>query len=145
MAEDSKNADRLNVSEVSWRIITDISNDNYFGLNEIQRSELFSFAMALAVDSVPTQLKNKHQGGLVLDRSIDSNTKANIYGLFISHLEDKENLEPITQLSNVFKLAEEYANTGFQILDDYKQKKSDVDLIPDLIVELDKLYKKNVQ
>ena len=39
-------------------------------------------------------------------------------------------------------MAEQFANTGFQILEDYIEKKKATDLVYDLFLELDERYNK---
>lgn len=136
-----KKPDRLNVSQKAQEVIDRIDEKNFFGLGKesISRSELFLFAMALGVDTLPTKLENIHAGGLILDKSIDSATLANLYALFIAELgEDK--LDGITNKQEVYRKAQEYANTGFLILEDYLQKYSPDDLAWELLREMEESY-----
>jgi hypothetical protein len=140
----SRMPDRLNYSTEAQQLVKKIDDINYMGLGvkEITRSELFLFAMALGVEiKTTTEINNPYTGGLVLDKSIDSKTRAIIYSLFISMLQDPENqLDEVTDKSRVYKLAEQYANTGFEILENYFDKKRPDDLVWDLFLELDKKY-----
>jgi hypothetical protein len=121
-----------------------IDNAPYFGLERtsISRSELFLFAMALGSEAIPTKLDSINSGGLVLEKSIDSRTKALMYALYIEHMPQKNNLDSITNKGEVYNQAQEYANTGFEIIEGYMQQKKDQDLIWDLLVELDEQYEK---
>ncbi len=109
------------------------------------RSELFIFAMALGIETAPSKLENIHSGGFILDSSIDSRTRSLMHGYFIGKLQydnDIDALDAVTQKEYVYSKAQEYANTGFEILDDYVNKKKDSELIWDLIKELDDQYSK---
>jgi len=142
MAEINKNPDRLYTSKKAKEIINKIDDQNFLNLDNhnTNRSELFAFAMSIAVNSEPIKLENINQGGLVKDNDIDNLTKALIYSLYISKLKDYENLDAILNKVEVYKTAEEYANTGFLILDDYLNNKKEESLIWELLSELDKTY-----
>lgn len=136
-----KKPDRLNVSQRAQEIIDRIDEKNYFclGKESINRSELFLFAMALGVDTVPTKLDNVHAGGLILDKSIDSATLANMYALSIAELgEDK--LDDVMDKYEVYRKAQEYANTGFLNIEDYMQNYSAEELAWEILSEMDQQY-----
>lgn len=139
-----KMPDRLNYSTKAKLLLEKIDEVNYMGLGlkGITRSELFLFAMSLGVESkTKTEVVNPYTGGLVLDKSIDSRTQASMYSLFISLLNDPNNeLDTISDKSQVYKMAEQYANTGFQIIADYFNNKKPDDLVWDLFLELDSQY-----
>ena len=142
MSSDIKKPDRLNISKNAKEIIDNIDSINYFLLGDktTSRSELFLFAMALGIDTIPTQLENTHPGGLILEKSIDSTTLSSMYASFIRSLQD-EQLDEITNKGKVFKMAQEYANTGFENIDDYiKNKKNQKDLAWELLKEMDNQY-----
>jgi len=140
----SKNPDRLNITKKAKNIVEKIDQHNFFKLdnNSISRSELFTLAMALGITTVPTKLENINPGGFVLESSIESSTKALMAALFIGKLPNLDMLDSLTNKDYVYNLAQEYANTGFEILDDYIENKKDTDLILDLLLELDDQYKK---
>ena len=136
--------DRISISKKARETVDKIDDTKYFSLQDsaISRSDLFSFAMALGVDTgIPTKLENTYPGGLILDKSIDGYTKALMYALFINNIDDGD-LDEITKKDAVYSFAQEYANTGFEILADYMSTKKDSDLIWDLLEELDAQYHK---
>lgn len=139
----SNHPDRINISKKAREYVEKIDEAKYFGLNDtaISRSELFSFAMAIGADTVPTKLENIYPGGLILDKSIDSCAKALIYALFIDKL-GNDNLDEITKKDAVYSLAQEYANTGFEVIADYMDRAKDSDLIWELLEELESQYNK---
>jgi len=144
--ESIRTPDRLNYSQNANRIIERIDSTNYMGLgvNKLTRSELFLFAMALGVESHhKTPLSNIYTGGLVLDKSIDSKTRACMFAQYINELPNPDDhLDSITDKGNVYKVAEQYANTGFEILDDYLNNKKPFDLALELFIELDEAYER---
>mgnify|MGYP006865373390 FL=1 len=141
----SKHPDRINISKRAREIVDKIDKAKYFGLQDsvVSRSELFSFAMAIGADTVPTKLENIYSGGLVLEKSIDSRTKALMYALFINKLGDGD-LDEMTKKDQVYSLAQEYANTGFEIMEDYMERKKDSELIWELLEDLDLQYRTQV-
>jgi len=147
--ETSKIPDRLNYSTKAKQLIERIDEENYLGLGNkgITRSELFLFAMSLGIESKSqTEVKNPYAGGLILEKSIDSKTRSLMYSQFILSLIDPENeLDIISDKAQVYKMAEQYANTGFEIIDDYMDNNKPEDLVWDLFLELDEQYEKMIQ
>ncbi|WP_419077445.1 hypothetical protein [Phascolarctobacterium faecium] len=144
MENSSKIPDRINTTKKVRELIQRIDDDKYFELqdNSITRSELFLFAMAIGSETSPTELKNINSGGLVLEKSIDDKTKALMYALFIDKKINDDNLDLITNKSEVYKLAQEYANTGFENIESYMENNKDIELVWELIKELDDKYDK---
>lgn len=147
MEINSKAPDRIYTTKKVRDIIAKIDETHFMGLdtNNITRSELFLFAMALGAETIPTKLDSLNSGGLVLEKSIDSRTKALMYALYIDHLNEKDNLDAITNKNDVYNTAQEYANTGFEILEEYMKKGKVEDLIWELMSELDAQYEKIYQ
>ena len=140
-----KQPDRINVTKKAHDLIEKIDDHKFFGLNtpDTTRSELFLFAMSLGIDTFPTPLDNKYQGGLVLDKSIDNQTKALMTALSIaeSSTDEMEKLDEATNKEVVYNLADKYANTGFMILEDeFTKAKKDEDLIWSYFTQLEKQY-----
>ena len=146
MENQTKEPDRICTTKKAKEVISNIDKAEYFCLHDgmINRTELFAFAMAVGADTVPTKLENIYPGGLVLEKSIDTRTKALMYALFIKNLGDGD-LDEITKKDAVYSMAQEYANTGFEIIEDYMNKKKDTDLIWDLLEEMDKQYESSVK
>lgn len=142
----SNHPDRISISKKAREYVEKIDETKYFGLQDaaITRSELFSFAMAIGADTIPTKLENTYPGGLVLDKSIDNCTKALIYALFIDKLGNGD-LDEITKKDAVYAMAQEYANTGFEVLADYMGRVKDSDLVWELLEELELQYNKIIE
>lgn len=138
-----KKPDRIFISKKARSIVDKIDEVKYLKLDQASsttRSELFLFAMAIGIDTMPTKLEGKD--GLILDKYIDKDEKikAILYANFISELTDKDMLDNITDTQQVYSKAEEYANTGFEVIEDYMNTKKDTELMWDLIGELDGQY-----
>jgi len=135
--------DRLNYSTKAKQLIEKIDDVDYMGLSKgTTRTELFLFAMSLGIESkTKTEVINPYSGGLVLDKSIDGKTRASMYSQFLSSLHNPENeIDEIANKTLVYKMAEQYANTGFEIIADYFDKKAPDVIVWDLFIELDKQY-----
>lgn len=147
MSSIAKNPDRLNITKKAKSIVEKIDQSKYLGLEfpTTTRSELFILATAIGIDTVPTKLENINPGGLILESSIDNTTRALMYAYFISKLPNVNMLDNVTNKEYVYTTAQEYANTGFEILDDYIDNKKDSELIWDLLEELDNQYNENVK
>ncbi len=143
MEKTIKGPDRINYTKKAKSLIDKIDNSKFFCLNDnvTTRSELFAFAMAIGSDTTRTKLENVYPGGLVLDKSIDMKTKALMYALYINNISD-DNLDSITNKEAVYTMAQEFANTGFENLEDYYNTKKEVTLMWELLNELDKQYAK---
>jgi uncharacterized protein YozE (UPF0346 family) len=142
--ETLKIPDRLNYSTKSKQLLEKIDEINYMGLGlkKITRSELFLFAMSLGVESkTRTDIINPYTGGLILEKSIDGKTHALMYSQFIVSLKDPENeLDKIADKEYVYKMAEQYANAGFEIIADYLENNKPDILVWTLFSELDQQY-----
>ena len=136
----SKHPERIFVTKRIRDFINELDQSEYFGFKDISRTDLFLFAMALGVETnVRTSLENTD--GLVRDSSLDYRIKALMDALFISNLKSDELLNTVIDKENVYELAQEYAHTGFQIIEDYFRNKKDSDLIWSMFRELDDQYK----
>ena len=140
-----KNPDRINVTRKTRELLDRIDESKFFCLHDslTTRSELFAFAMAIGSDTIPTKLENTYPGGLVLEKSIDSHTKALMYALFINNLKNLD-IDEISKKDAVYHMAQEFANTGFEVIEDYMSKKKDKDLLWYLLDELDAQYQNEV-
>lgn len=142
----TKTPDRLYVSTKAKELVDRLDELDYFGLGKvtINRSELFLFAMALGAEvGMETQVVNPYTGGFVLDKSIDSKTQAVMCAQYLASFSDPEKeLDNIMDKGRVYKMAEQYANTGFKIIEDYIENKKANDLVIDLFLELDDQYAK---
>lgn len=135
-----KMPDRIYISQTAKKVIDKIDELDYLGLGKqsASRSELFLFAMSLGVDTYPTRLDSVI--GLILEKSFSAQMQSLLYALFIDKKTNQDMLDLITDKEQVYSLAQKYANTGFEILEDYMQKGKDVEVVWSLIDEIDKQY-----
>lgn len=144
MNETVKEPDRIFVSKHASEIIDKIDRKNYFGLSKsvITRPELFLFAMALGYETLPTKLENTV--GLFLDKDTErlGTLKSLMYALFIKDLKNQDQLDEIDNTNKVYDLCQQYANTGFEILEDYLKNKTEDALTMNLIKENNESYDK---
>lgn len=142
MSEVVKEPDRIYVSKHATKIIAKLDQKNYFGLskNVITRPELFLFAMALGYEGLPQKLDRID--GLFLDKETEKvgTLKSLMYALFIKNLNDENRLDEIDNTAEVYGLCQEYANEGFEILENYLQNKTEDELAISLIKENDETY-----
>lgn len=141
----TKEPDRIYVTKEDKKIIENLDETNYLGLRnqDTTRSELFLFAMALGVEA-NTRVKLVNQDGLTLSKSLSPEVKAIFFALFIKEVAGKENLDRIADQASVYQYAEEYANVGFNIIEDYQNNTKDTELCWTLLQELDEQYKEVV-
>ena len=142
----TKEPDRIYVTKEDKKIIEKLDTTNYFGLRlqDTTRSDLFLFAMALGVET-HTREKLTNSDGLTLSKSLTPELKAIFFALYVKEVAGKENLDKIADQASVFNYAEEYANVGFNIIEDYQKNHKDTDLSWIIMKELDEQYEKNVK
>lgn len=138
--------DRIYVSSNNKKTIDNIDHNKFLGLNlsECTRSDLFLFAMSYGQDN-PSELNGKKEG-LTLEKSITDRLYAIQYALYISsnNLKENDDLQSITDKTKVFDLSSRCANTGFAIIDSFLSRHEE-EVIQDMLIELDELYKDNVE
>ena len=95
--------------------------------------------MALGLETyITTPLLNKE--GLSRTSYLTIKDEALLYSTFINKMENKNNLEECTEKNKVFELAEEYANTGFELIKNMMDTKSEQINMLEMIKELDDKY-----
>lgn len=99
------------------------------------RIDLFLFAMALGMDTVPTEVKQPDT--FIRDEYVKVKHDALFYAAYIHNLKDKNDLDSILNKDQVYKLAQNYANTGFDLIGDMMQTKTESVSELELIKELD--------
>ena len=143
--------DRLYVTSSAKEFIDKLDEVNYFGLKDITRTELFLFAMSLGVEhNIKTPLGTQSKVALILDKYVNNEpkAKAGIYASYLAIVENaSDNLDVIEDRSSVYKNAEEYANTGFELLEGYFSKSKQEDIAWDLFAEIEERieYLKNME
>lgn len=130
----------LNISKDAKEIIDKIDKERFLGLNnpETSRTDLFLFAMALGLET-DTKIPLSNKEGLTRTSYLIKD-EALLYSVFIDKMVDKNNLEECTEKNKVFELAEEYANTGFDLIKNMMDTKLEQINMLEMIEELDNKY-----
>lgn len=129
------------------KIVSKIDTTHYLdlhlggGKNEsTPRIDLFLFAMALGMDTVPSDVKQPDT--FIRDEYVKTKHDALLYAAYIHSLSDKDDLDCIANKDQVYKFAQNYANTGFDLLGDMVENKTEAVAELELVRELDEDYKK---
>jgi hypothetical protein len=129
------------------KIVNKIDETHYLDLQlgggknvSTPRIDLFLFAMALGMDTVPTELKQPDT--FFRDEYVKTKHDAFFYAAYIHNLEDKDDLDKVSNKEQVYKLAQCYANTGFDLIGDMMQNKTESVAELELIKEMDADFEK---
>lgn len=131
--------DRFSIENYIYEnVIPMIDNKKFLGLGKgksekdtANRSELFFFAMALGIRKGERRpLSTTH--GFIQDTAIPgvgdiygvSNAMSLIYSVALSELRKDGNEDKINDLEEARKIAQEYANTGFHLIEDWLNDKN---------------------
>lgn len=125
---------------VNDHIVPRIDEKKFLGLGKgkgdgsediASRSELFLFAMAIGInEGVRTPLATAH--GFILDTSLPGtgdfygigNAMSLIFSLALSELRKENKTDQVHDLEVARKIAQEYANTGFHIIEGWLDDKN---------------------
>ena len=133
---------RLGISITARGYVDDIDDDNFFSLgkNSINRSSLFSYAMALGyIEKKQTPIEQAYQGGFIQDMAIDGQLLALMCCQYLFTL-PPEDLDHINEKSQIYKVAEQYANTGFMYIEEARKQNDEENFLYDQLVKLDEMY-----
>jgi len=144
MFEDNKKIpDRLYISNNATDIVDQIDKNDILllGKSSNNRLNLFLFAMARGLSTnLPTPLISSK--GFILESNIDIPHKALLYACYIGSLKDISFIDDILDKDKVYNLAQEYANTGFEIIESDMKETKESNMAFYMINELDKLHEK---
>ena len=136
---------KLGISTTARHFVDDIDENNYFslgnkGASAINRSSLFSYAMALGYrEQKQTPIDQQYTGGFIQDMSIDGQLLALMCCQYLMTILPDE-LDRITEKSQIYKMAEQYANTGFQYIKNAQKQNDEENYLLDQLAELDDMY-----
>lgn len=141
-----KNPDRIFISKKAKDIVKKIDSEKFINLDTSNntRAKLFDFAMAIGIETLPIKMESVGKEGFLLESSIDGRKKALMYSYIISNSKDKETLDEVTDKAHVYGVAQDLANTGFEIIEDYISNSKEELLLWKMIKELDEQYTRNV-
>lgn len=148
MDSDSNDA-RVNYTKDAQLLVSKIDDKKVFGLGGIRRSQLYLYAVALGLtQGKRTPLRDIYSGGLVVDHSIESSVRSLLFAQVISEAlsVNPDIIEEAVDKKYVYRLSDEYANTGFIYLEEIYEKYSEDEsaYIFKAIDGLDTLFKRNV-
>lgn len=134
-----------NTKEVDGNIVTTIDDENFMELKlgTATRLDIFIYAMALGKDS-PLQLDNKKTFVRGEDLRRHNSAISLMTALKYSKKEEYESLEENLRDKDIASLAEEAANMGFKIIQNYMESRTGENAYLKYIEDLDDLYEKNV-
>ncbi len=113
-------ADRLSIDKkYEERVVGKVDEIRFLGLDSqtSERIDLFMFALGLGIrEGKRTPLKGKK--GFILEGVLNKREDAYslIYSLFIEELRKENQEDKLDDKDYAYTIAEEYANTGFQIM-----------------------------
>ncbi|MDP4152571.1 MAG: hypothetical protein Q8865_03895 [Bacillota bacterium] len=145
-------ADRLSIDKkINDITIPIIDKTKFLGLDKssVDRIELFLFAMALGVKvEKKTPISSLH--GFILESSILNNEGAMsiIYSLLVDEMRKRNEEEKISDKDEAFAIAQAYANTGFNIINNWLsniKKQDEESILWNLIDEMDTKYEECFQ
>lgn len=138
-------ADRLSIDKkINDSVVPVIDETKFLGLDKfnISRIDLFMFAMAIGLkERKKTPLSASH--GFILESYISGNDFAKMYTLLVDELRRTNEEEKIGDKDAAFRIAQEYANTGFQVIRGWVEtrgKKDEDALIWELISDLEEKF-----
>ena len=136
---------RLGISTKARGYVDDIDNDNFFSLGNkgssaINRSSLFSYAMALGYrEKKQTPIEQAYTGGFIQDMAIDGQLLALMCCQYLFTL-PPDDLDRINEKPQIYKMAEQYAITGFEYIEDARKQSDEENYLFDQLAELDNMY-----
>jgi len=138
--------DRLAIASKARAFTERIDQEDYFALGKkasLTRSELYAFVMALGYGrSAQLQLANPYSGGFIQDKSIDGRLLALMCSQFFETLSE-DTLDRMTDKAAIYKMAEQYANAGFESLEILAESDlSNEEYMLEQLIDLDSLYNK---
>lgn len=120
-------------------VLKQIDSQDYLGLEECSRLELYSFMVALGYNSGYTSEFEGPKDSLVREEYVKDNNITHAFSA-LYFCENKEHIEDIANKDKVYPLADKYANTGFSVISDYMKEYSQHALAMKLMAEMDEMY-----
>lgn len=122
-------------------VLRQIDNQNYLGLADCSRLELYSFMVALGYNAGYTTDFDGPKDSLVREEYVKSNNLNHAFSAL--YFEDHpDSVEDVANTDKVYSIADKYANTGFSVISDYMKENSPHSLTMKLFAEMDAMYEK---
>lgn len=123
-------------------ILKKIDEEQYLGLDECTRLELYSFMVALGFESgYPSDFDGAKDSLVREEYTKNHNICYAFSALYFN--DNKDKVEEIADTDKVFSLADKYANTGFSVMSDYINEYSQNALAMKLLSEIDTMYEQH--
>lgn len=122
-------------------ILKQIDSQDYLGLEECSRLDLYSFMVALGYNCGYASEFDGPKDSLVREEYVKGNNITHAFSA-LYFCENKEHIEDIANTDKVYSLADKYANTGFSVISDYMKEYSQHALAMKLMAEMDEMYEK---
>lgn len=135
----------LNISSKTKKdIIKKLDRSDYFKLSNpgTSRPELYNFALALGYRrGYPTDISDAKES-LIREEYVANSRYIYSSLYFAEHVNSghKDDLDNLIHAEETFALSDKYANTGFDVLNDYYESTPDSVLVYKLIQEMDEIY-----
>ena len=120
-------------------ILKKIDDEQYLGLDECTRLDLYSFMVALGFERGYASDFDGSKDSLVREEYTKSNNMCYAFSAVYFN-DNKDKIEEIADTEKVFALADKYANTGFSVMADYMNDYSQNALAMKLLADLDAMY-----
>ena len=133
----------LNISKKNKDgVLKNIDNENYLGLADCERIDLYTFAAALGYKNGFATDMDGAKESLVREEVVKRNNLRHAYSaIFFAQQDNVQNeIEKIVDSNSVFPLIDGYANNGFSIINDYMKSYDSHALAMKLISEMDAMY-----
>lgn len=130
----------LNISAKNKKtVLKQIDDENYLGLGDCSRFEMYCFLMALGYNNgIATDFDGSKESLIREEYFRNDNLTHAFSALYFS--ENKEHIEDIANKDKVYPLVDKYANTGFSVIFDYMKEYSQHALVMKLMKEMDEMY-----
>lgn len=122
-------------------VLRQIDSQNYLGLADCSRLELYSFMVALGYNAGYTTDFEGTKDSLVREEYVKSNNLNHAFSALYFE-EHTDSVEDVANTDAVYSLADKYANTGFSVISDYMNENSQHTLALKLFAEMDSMYEK---
>lgn len=120
-------------------ILRKLDEEQYLGLDDCSRLELFSFMVALGFESGYPSEFDGAKDSLVREEYTKNNNICYAFSALYFN-DNKDKVEEIADTDKVFGLADKYANTGFSVISDYINEYSPNALAMKLLADMDSMY-----
>lgn len=137
-------ADRIYVTKKVYdKLIPEIDRTNFLGLGKpVERLALFMFAASIGIaEGKRTPLESRSD--LVLEAVInkDHHSKSEMFAVLINQAIKDQEEDRISDKDYAYVIIQEYANTGFNMIESWMKDMDQEMVMLNLLVKLDQMHK----